>query len=267
MEFSFDEWKGLKNHCEENGLEFISSPFSIEAVNLLEKLDVKRYKIGSGEVTNLLMIEKLAKINKPIMISSGMSSYKEIDNAVRLIKNYNGKIDCIFQCVSSYPSDPSSWGLNNIDELKKKYPKIPIGFSDHSGDIYACLAAVTLGVTVLEFHTVFDKQMFGPDSKSSLTINEIKKLIDGANKIKESLDNPINKDNYVSKYSKLKNIFEKSICVNKEMKPGDIISFDDLDSKKPRGQGINIIEYKKVIGKKIKIKKEAFSFLKKEDIE
>jgi N-acetylneuraminate synthase len=248
MEFSFDQWCELKRHCEDKGLEFLASPFSVAAVEMLEKLNVKRYKIGSGEVNNHLLIEKIAATNKKVILSSGMSNYNELDSTINLLKT--SKIDySILQCTTSYPTKTEQWGLNIIPELKKRYG-VPVGFSDHSGDIYASLFAASKGAEIFEFHAVFNKKIFGPDSTSSLTMKQIKKLILGLDQYIISENSKVDKDD-LQQYNSLKNIFEKSLCVNKDLKKGHIISINDLETKKPKGKGINSSEYKNILNKKI----------------
>src|SRR6056297_1158094 len=175
MEFTPEQWGGLKKHCDDKNVEFLSSPFSNAAVDLLEKVGVKRYKIGSGEVNNFLLLRKIAETGKPIILSSGMSSFSELNRTMDFLSKYENDLS-VLQCTTAYPTNPEQWGLNIITELKKRYD-IPVGFSDHSGDIYACLAATSLGAEILEFHAVFDKQLFGPDAKASLTIDKIKRLV------------------------------------------------------------------------------------------
>ena len=263
MEFSFEQWKRLKKHSEDKGIEFIASPFSNAAVDLLEKLNVKRYKVGSGEINNLLMLKKIASTCKPIILSSGMSSFDELDESINFLKKITNNIS-ILQCTTSYPTTPKDWGLNVINELQNKYD-YPIGFSDHSGNIYACLAAAAKGASIFEFHVVFDKKMFGPDSKASLTINEVKKMVKGIKEINESLLNPIDKSDN-SRFSDLKSIFEKSLAVNRNLNSGDIILEEYLEAKKPANEGIPAFDYKKIIGKKIKNNILAWDFLKKDNI-
>jgi len=248
MEFTPEQWAGLKKHCDEQGVEFISSPFSNAAVELLEKLGVEKYKIGSGEVSNFLMLEKIAKTRKHILVSSGMSSFAELDKTVAFLQSKKTAFS-LFQCTTAYPTQPHEWGLNVMSELKERY-QVPVGFSDHSGDIYACLAATSLGADLLEFHAVFDKRMFGPDAKSSLTIDETKKLVEGVRQIAVSLENPIDKkDN--TRFTELKNIFEKSLAVNKKLKAGHLLTIDDLEAKKPKGLGIDAKAFESVIGKQL----------------
>ena len=263
MEFTTDQWKGLKKHCEEKGLEFISSPFSNAAVDILESIGVKRYKIGSGEVLNFLMLDKIGRTGKPIILSSGMSSYDELDQSISFLKKFNNDIT-ILQCTSKYPTSPEDWGLNVLQELKNKY-HFPVGYSDHSGDIAACLAAATLGAEILEFHVAFDKRIFGPDAKSSLTIDQIKLLVKGVQDIYTALNNPINKNDNIQ-YKSIKQIFEKSLAINRDLKMGEQIEFDMLEAKKPKGYGIDAINYQKVIGKKIRKDMKQWQFINGSDI-
>lgn len=265
MGFTFSQWKEIKIHCEEVGLEFISSPFSQAAVDILEALEVKRYKVGSGEVTNFLMLEKIAKTGKPLILSSGMSSYKELDAAIKFIAQFGNEVS-LLQCTTAYPTPHERLGLNIISELKQKYPDHKVGLSEHTGEIYAAIAGTALGIDILEFHAVFDKRMFGPDAKSSLTIDQIIELVKGVRSIEKSLQNPINK-NDLTHYKSLKSIFEKSLALNKELPAGHIIRFDDLESKKPSGFGIDASNFRSVIGKKLIRAKTKYSFLKSEDIE
>jgi len=248
MEFTFEQWAGIKAHCEQVGLEFLSSPFSNAAVELLEKLGVKRYKIGSGEVNNFLMLDQIARTGKPIILSSGMSNYDELDLSVNFLKSRGAEIK-ILQCTTSYPTKPENWGLNVIPELKARYG-LPVGFSDHSGEIYACLFAANMGAEILEFHAVFDKRMFGPDAPASLNIDQIKQLVKGIEQLELAKNHPINKyDN--SAFTDLKSIFEKSLSLNRALPIGHILQFSDLEAKKPKGKGIDANMYEKVIGLKL----------------
>jgi len=264
MEFTPEQWAGLKQHCEDVGLEFLSSPFSIAAVDLLERLEVKRYKIGSGEVTNNLMIEKIARTGKPILLSSGMSTLDELDSCIALLRTYGNSLS-VFQCTTAYPTTPSEWGLEMIGKLKSRYD-LPTGFSDHSGAIYACLAATALGAELLEFHVVFDKQMFGPDAKASLTIPEVTQLVEGVRQIRASLRSPVSKT-VNGKISELKSMFEKSLAVNKNLSAGHILEMDDLETKKPKGYGIPANEFKDVIGRPLNKSLRRFDFLRYSDVE
>ena len=263
MSFTLCQWKEIKEHCNAVGLEFVCSPFSNLAVDWLEEIGVRRYKIGSGEVTNFLLLEKIAHTGKPIIVSSGMSSFSELDATVDFLKQRNVHYS-ILQCTTSYPTQPEQIGLNVIQELQKRY-RVPIGFSDHSAKIETCIAATVLGAEILEFHVVFDRRQFGPDSKSSLTIDETKQLVASVRTIKLALGHPVNKKNN-NDFNELKQIFEKSLAVNKALPKGHVVTFDDLESKKPKGYGIDASKFKQVIGKKLTFDKKQWDFLKEEDI-
>jgi N-acetylneuraminate synthase len=263
MEFTLEQWKALKQHCDEVGLEFMSSPFSNAAVDLLEEVGVKRYKIGSGEMTNFLLFEKIAQTKKPVILSSGMSSYDELDNAVAFLKSKNVKFS-ILQCTTSYPTFPEQYGFNVIKEIKERY-KVPVGFSDHSAQIETCIAAVALGAEIIEFHAVFNKEQFGPDVSSSLTIDEIKWLVSSIKNTEKALKNSVKKDDN-STFKELKIIFEKSLAVNKDLKKGHIIKFSDLEAKKPAQKGISATNFNEVLGKSIIRDMLKWEFLTQQDI-
>ena len=150
MEFTLDQWLGLKDHCEKLNVEFLATPFSVKAVEWLESLNVARYKIGSGDTDNLLLHKIVSETRKPVIISTGLSNLDEVDRAVNFYKSKYIDIS-VLQCTTSYPTSPENFGLNCINEYKERYD-VPIGFSDHSGDIYAGLAATALGAEIIEFH-------------------------------------------------------------------------------------------------------------------
>ncbi len=263
MEFSQAEWAELKHHCEEKEMEFIASPFSVKAVEWLEQLAVKRYKVGSGEVRNFLMLEKIARTGKPIIISSGMSDWQELDACIDFLKPYGNHLS-LLQCTTAYPTLPGQWGLSLIGQMKQRY-SLPVGYSDHSADIFAGLASVALGAEILEFHVIFSHQMFGPDAKASLTIDQVKDLVRGVKAIDCSLNANYGKDDSAN-FSELKTVFGNSLSVNKDVKKGDTIRIEDLESKKPANKGISTSEYRSVIGKKWNSDLPARSFITFNDI-
>lgn len=264
MSFTLEQWKEIKKHCDAVGLEFICSPFSNLAVDWLEEIGVQTYKIGSGEVNNLLLLEKIAKTGKPIILSSGMSSFEELDQTVQFLRNKKSTIS-ILQCTTAYPTLPENFGLNVIKELKDRY-QVTVGYSDHSGTIETCIAATALGAEILEFHIVFDRRQFGPDATSSLTIDEATTLVKSGKSIALALQHPIDKSSN-SNFSDLKQIFEKSLAVNKDLPAGHLLTFDDLEAKKPKGYGIEASKFTDVIGKKLIIEMRKWNFLTEADIQ
>jgi len=244
-------------------MEFMSTATCIESFDLLEKIGVKRYKVGSGDTNNYLLLEKISSTGKPIIISNGMTSEKDLDKTISFLKNKNNNIS-LLQCYTSYPTLPQQWGLNEISLLKDKY-NIPIGFSDHSGNIYSSLAATALGAEIIEFHVCFDKEIFGPDTKSSITINQVKNLVVGIKEIKDSLSaGRINKND--KKLKSIKDIFSKSIALKRDLKKGVKLSINDLESKKPANMGISAEKFKNILGKHLKRDMLKGEFLNLKDI-
>lgn len=263
MEFTLEQWKAIKQHCDAVGLDFICSPFSNLAVDWLEMIGVKAYKVGSGEVNNFLLLEKIRQTGKPVIISSGMSNFEELDETVAFLKSNNADFS-ILQCTTAYPTQPEQYGFGVMQELKERY-QVPVGFSDHSAKISTGIAAVALGAEILEFHVVFHRSMFGPDALASLTIEETKQLVAAVNDIHLAQNSPINKNDNDA-FKSLKSIFEKSLAINKELPAGHILTFADLESKKPKGFGIPATDFQKVIGRRLKTDKRQWDFLNEEDL-
>jgi N,N'-diacetyllegionaminate synthase len=192
-----------------------------------------------------------------------MSLQEELDLTCRFLKKRDVRFS-LLQCTSSYPTHESQWGLNQIAELRTRY-NVKTGFSDHSGDIYACLAAASKGAEILEFHATFDKRSYGPDSVSSLTIDRVKMLATGVRQIETAQKNSMYKTE-VSGLHDLTNIFEKSLAINKDLPQGHVITFKDLESKKPKGMGIPVHLYEQVLGKRLGRDMKKWSFLNETDI-
>lgn len=262
MSFNINQWKQIKNHCDDVGLEFISTPFSNMAVDLLEELNVKRYKVGSGDTSNLLLLEKISKTSKPIILSTGMSSFQEIKKSIDFSSS-RGIHTSILQCTTQYPSKPENVGLNVIQEMKNIF-NIPIGFSDHSGEIYAPLAAVAKGAQIIEVHITFHKEMFGPDTSSSLTIEKFEELVLGIRYLDKAEKNALDK-NDINGFKSLKKMFGKTLSVNKDLQKGSVLNFLDLEHKKPSGMGISAEDYKQYLGQKLIRDKKKWDFLTLDD--
>ncbi len=264
MEFTLEQWEGIKRHCEDKKLRFLCSPFSIEAFEWLEKLGAERYKIASGEVSNYLLLDRISASGKPILLSSGMSAYAEIEAAISRIHSRGGLVEAVFQCTTSYPTPPEAVGLNVVPEIISRW-NITAGLSDHSGEIWASLAAVSLGARKLEFHAVFDKRMFGPDAGSSLNMQQIAHLCQGVRAIETMLANPADKDDD-SRFISLRNMFGKSLGLRRDLEAGEPIEASDLESKKPGGMGIPAFEYESVIGRRLSKPLKAGSFIQPNDL-
>lgn len=244
--FSFSEWEKLKNLAHKLKLKFIVSPFSLKAAEILKKLNVDAYKIASGEVTNLPLLEYIRDMKKDVFISSGMSDWKELDAAIQILKNNN---PTVFQCSTEYPCQAESVGLNIIEEMKHKYPEYKIGFSDHTLDNSSSIAALMKGASVFEKHFTLSKKMYGPDARFSLEPIEMKQYVEGLNFVSRALESNVDKNN-LEKYQDMKKIFEKSIVAADDLKAGTIIKIEHLNFKKP-GTGIRADKYERILNKKL----------------
>lgn len=248
MEFTEEQWISLKQHAEDKRLDFLSSVFSVEAFQLLDRIGVQAWKLGSGEVFNSYLLKMMADTGKPIIMSTGMSTFEDIQKQVNLIKSRGNKKYAILQCTTQYPNSFENVGLNVIDILRHKY-QCHIGLSDHTGTIFPSLAAVVKGATIIEVHVTMSKYMFGPDVKASVTIEELQRLVQGIRAITTMLDCPVEKSNLEKESQELKNIFSKGIYANGDIANGDIINISNISFKKPL-KGISAERYEDIIGKR-----------------
>jgi N-acetylneuraminate synthase len=246
--FSREQWRKLREHCEAFGVKFLSSPFSLEAVDLLEEIGAEIYKVPSGEVTNLPLLSKLGSLGKPVLLSSGMSSWNEMDAAVGELV---GKVPLnIMQCTSAYPCPPEKAGLNVLAELRDRYgSEIGLGFSDHTAGIAAGVAAAALGATAIEKHLTFSKAMYGSDAANAMEPGDFELYCGSVRDTWTMLRNPVNK-NDVTAFGEMKQIFEKSIVAARPLAQGTIIEETHLAFKKP-GDGVSAGRYREFIGRSL----------------
>jgi N-acetylneuraminate synthase len=249
MEFGESQWRGLKAHADERGLLFLSSPFSVEAVELLARVGVCAWKIASGEVGSVSMIERMALSRLPFLLSTGMSPWAEIDAAVARIRA-TGQPAAVLQCTTAYPCQPENVGLNVLGELERRYG-LPVGLSDHSGTIYPGLAAAALGCAVLEVHVTLSREMFGPDVPASLTPHELKQLTEGVRFIGRMRANPVSKDERAEELKCIRRVFGKSIVARRDLQAGILLQPEDVAMKKP-GNGLSEDQLSLVLGRRLK---------------
>lgn len=249
MEFTAEQWAGLAQHCADRHLLFLSSPFSIEAVDLLAALDMPAYKIASGEVTNEPMLARITQEQKPILFSSGMSGWTELDRSVEFVRDKGAEV-AIFQCTTMYPTPPEKTGLMVIPQLRDRY-QCPVGLSDHSGTIFAGLGAVALGIDLLEVHVTMSREMFGPDVPASVTTTELRQLVDGVRFLEAALSNTVDKDAMQADMQPLRDIFFKSVVATQDLPAGTVLTAQHLAAKKP-GSGIPARELPSLIGRTLK---------------
>lgn len=248
MEFTKPQWLGLKKHADERGLLFMSSPFSDAAVGLLSEIGMKVWKIASGEIGNFQLLKRIVGTGDPIILSSGMSDWDELDSGVEIVKT-GGNPLAVLQCTTAYPCPPEYVGLNMLDILRERY-QVPVGLSDHTGNVFAGLAALTLGAEVLEVHVAMSREMFGPDVKASVTTSELSQLVDGCRQIEKMTASPVDKTKMAGEMSHLRSLFTKSVVAGVDIPAGTVLSEQHLKLKKP-GTGMRASHLPDVLGRKL----------------
>lgn len=245
MEFTEEQWVGLRQHAQERGLLFLSSPFSMEAVDLLIRVGVSAWKVASGEMNNREMLRRMAVSGVPVILSSGMSPLAEVDAAVEEMRA-NSATFAVLQCTSAYPCPAEKVGLNALEILRSRY-SCPIGLSDHSGTIYAGLAAAALGANLIEVHVTLSREMFGPDVPVSVTTDELRQLVEGVRFIEKMRANPVDKDAVARELAPMRALFTKSVVTRVALPAGTVLESTHLAVKKP-GIGIPGSQLEKVVG-------------------
>ena len=254
LELSENDFLELKNYTEKSGLIFLSTPFDLHSVNLLDRINVDAFKISSGEITNKSLIEKISTYKKPIILSTGMSNLDEISEAINWITQNGCTSLAILQCTSNYPTELSNCNLSTISTLSEKY-HVPIGFSDHTLDSLASIVAIGLGVKIIEKHITLSKDMSGPDHKASLEPHEFKSFVNQIRLAESILGDGIKK--CLPCETNVKLVARKSLVVIDDMKKGEILTIDKIAIKRP-GTGIEPKYIEQILNKKLKneIKKD-----------
>lgn len=264
IEFAEDQWRGLADHARDKRLQFLSSPFSVEAVELLIRVGMSMWKIGSGEVSNDPMLNRIAETGQPVLLSSGMSSLDEMDRVVGRLKRKSIPL-AVLQCTTAYPCPPEKIGLNMLEAFRNRY-SCWVGLSDHSGTIYPGLAAATLGADVVEIHVTMSREMFGPDVQASITTSELKVLVDGVRFIERMRSHPVNKDAVADEMGLLRAIFTKSVVARVALDAGTVLTEQHLAAKKP-GTGIPAARLPELIGQRLRRRIEADAPIVDDDLE
>lgn len=256
LEFNNKVHLELINYCNEKNIQFLSSPFDIESINLLVELGLTIFKIPSGEITNLPYLEAIGKLNKEIIMSTGMANLGEIEDALSILVNAGTKKEniTILHVNTEYPTPMVDVNLLAMLTIKEAF-KINVGYSDHTLGVEIPIAAVALGAQVIEKHFTLDNKMKGPDHRASLEPLELKEMVIAIRNIENAKGSGVKKPSP----SELKNkpIARKSIVANKKIRKGEIFSEDNLAIKRP-GNGISPMRWREIIGKvaKQKFKKD-----------
>lgn len=246
LSLSFEAFEQLNEYCKENKIVFVSTPFDLDSIDFLNQLNMPFWKIPSGEITNLPYLIKIAKTHKPIIMSTGMCTVKEIEKAMKVLRE-NGSGDItLLHCTTEYPAPYEDVNLKAITTLKKKF-QIPVGYSDHTKGIEIPIAAVAMGAVVIEKHFTLDRKMQGPDHKASLEPEELKLMVSAIRNVEQAIGNGVKKPAESEK--KNIEIARKSIIASRAIKEGEILTEENLTVKRP-GNGISPMEWFEVIGKR-----------------
>lgn len=264
LEFSEEQWAGLERHARDAGLVFLSSAFSPEAVHLLTRIGITGWKVASGEVSNSSLLESMLATKLPMILSSGMSSYTELDRAVNRVRTAGVPFG-VLQCTTAYPCPPEEVGLNVLAELRERY-RCAVGLSDHSGTIYPSLAATTLGASVLEVHVALTREMFGPDVIASVTTTELRQLVDGVRFIERMQHHPADKDAAAEAMLPLRRVFTRSLVARMNLPAGTVLRNEHLASKKP-GTGMSPDQLPSIVGRRLCRDLAADELLSESDLE
>ena len=246
MEFTSEQWAGLYKHANEVGLEFLSSPFSYKALKLLNNIGVEAWKFGAGEVFNEELIDAAIGTRKPIFISTGLSTYDDIEKIVEKVKRAGNHL-ILFQCVTAYPSRADMIDISLVSDFKERYECI-VGISDHSSTVFPALSAVTLGAKAIEVHVTLSQYMFGPDVKASVSIDGLSEIVVGSRFITDMLNCHTDLSVMDESRVKLKETFSKSLFAYYDIEKGEKVTGESIVAKKP-GIGISSDCKNEVVGK------------------
>ena len=250
LELSYSDHLELIEHCKKNQIKFFSTAFDLESIDLLIAFGFELWKIPSGEITNLPYLEKIGSLNKKVILSTGMCTLEEIEDAIKVLLKNGTKKDniTILHCNTEYPTPMIDVNLKAMLHIKNTFG-VDVGYSDHTLGIEVPIAAVALGASIIEKHFTLDKSMYGPDHIASLEPDELIAMVSAIRNIEQALGDGIKKPSA----SETKNIVvaRKSIHLKNDLLTGHIITKDDLMMKRP-GDGISPMKMYEVIGKKTK---------------
>lgn len=247
LELSYETYLELFKYTEEKGVDWFSTPFDFDSIDFLEKLDMKVWKIPSGEVTNLPYLEKIGSLPGSIIISTGMANIEEVKEALAILESKGKKKEeiTILHCITEYPTPDEEMHVSTVKYLIDNFPEYTIGLSDHSKGYEAAIASVALGAEVVEKHFTLDCEMPGPDHKASADPEVLNVLVSGVRKIEVMMGTPKLEATAIEK----KNIpvARKSIVAATNIKEGEVLTVDNITVKRP-GSGISPMQWYEVLG-------------------
>ena len=246
LELTENDFKELADYAKAEKILFLSSPFDKGSVDLLDGMNVPAFKIASGEITNSPLLKHIAKKGKPIILSTGMSTLGEVEEALNVIRSEGIEEVILLHCVSNYPARMEDVNLRVMGTLKQAF-KLPVGFSDHTLGITVPIAAVALGACVIEKHFTLDRNLPGPDHKASLDPDELNEMVKAIRDVEKALGDGIKKP--TKEEEEIKKVVRRSIVAKVDIPEGAIITEEMLDVKRP-GAGIETRYFDFILGKK-----------------
>lgn len=246
LELSAEVFQDLTKVAEENNIIFLSTPFDIPSMDLLENLNVSAYKIGSGEITNTPLLRRIAKTKKPVILSTGMSYLSDIEYAVRILNEQGSGGIVLLHCTTSYPTDPADVNLHAMKTMRNAF-HLPVGYSDHTLGILIPVAAVSMGAVMIEKHFSMNKNDEGPDHRASMEPDELAGMVSSIRTVEEAMGSGIKKPTL--KEEDIAPLVRKSIRASVHILPGDILTESMITCKRP-ADGLDPKNIEFFIGKK-----------------
>lgn len=244
LELSFDDFLEIRQYCLSLEIDFMSTAFDFESIEFLNSIGMERWKIPSGDITNLPYLIKIASLRKPIILSTGMSTMSDISNTIQILKENGAGPLVVLHCTTEYPAPYEDVNLNAMLTIKKTFD-VEVGYSDHTNGIEVPIAAVALGAKVIEKHFTLDRSMEGPDHKASLEPDELKAMVESIRNIESALGDGVKR--LVESEKKNMTIARKSIVAKKNILSGEVFTEENITVKRP-GDGLSPMKWFEVIG-------------------
>lgn len=252
LELTYDMHMELFQYCKAVGIDFLSTPFDLDSIHLLESIGMNLYKIPSGEITNLPYLRKIGSLKKPVILSSGMSTMEEIKEAVNILREWGAPEVSVLHCNTQYPTPMGDVNLKVMNSIRKEVG-VSVGYSDHTEGIEVPIAAAAMGAAIIEKHFTLDKTMEGPDHKASLEPDELKAMVKAIRNVETAMGNAEKKPTFSEKNNIA--VVRKSIVAKRRIEAGEIFSDENITTKRP-GTGISPMLWDCMIGTAAKRKYE-----------
>ncbi|MFM9872951.1 MAG: N-acetylneuraminate synthase [Fimbriimonadaceae bacterium] len=262
LELSFSDFKALYDHCQSKGIEFMSTPFDENSSDELERIGMTTFKIPSGELTNHPLIRHVALKQKPVILSTGMATLEEVNQAVEVLRSTGNPDIQLLHCVSDYPADPATVNLRAMQTMRERF-QIPVGLSDHTLGIHIPIAAVAMGASCIEKHFTLDKSLPGPDHQASLDPQELNQMVRQIREVEAAFGNGVKNPTEAELKTAL--VARRSIVLARDLPANHALTPEDLILRRP-GSGIPPAELPYLIGRTTKSKLNKDHILTQDDL-